>query len=203
MGLRSGPRILIWMLGGLLIVGAFQTIVTLRRGSHHSSANPATTGEPKGKPNAPVAAVPSLPLCPPAGLSSLESSQKTGDHSVTLTWNASAPSVNPAAKTVGYCLYRSKKKDVARKDPHCRFCERVNSRAIAGTGCVDDLVENGETYYYVVKAINAGKETSLFSNEATAKIPSEKGSGRSDADSYPLCRTPDSSESMPRPAKVN
>ena len=109
---------------------------------------------------------------------------------MTLTWNASAPSVSPAAKTVGYCLYRSKKHDVARKDPQCNFCEQVNSRAIAGTGCVDDLVENGETYYYVVKAINAGKETSLYSNEATARIPPKKGSARSDADSYPLCRTP-------------
>jgi hypothetical protein len=194
MGLRSGPRILIWMLGGLLIVGVSQTIVTLRRAGHHSGANLATTKDPKEKPSAPVAAVPSLPLCPPAGLPSLGSSQKIGDHSVTLTWNASAPSGNPAAKTVGYCLYRSKRKDVARKDPQCKFCERVNFRAIAGTGCVDNLVENGETYYYVVKAINAGNETSLYSNEATAKIPSKKGSISSDADFYPPCRTPNSPE---------
>jgi len=66
---------------------------------------------------------------------------------VTLSWNASAPSANSESKAVGYCLYRSKKQNAAKQTPTCRDCEQINSIAIAGTECVDDLVEDGAIYY--------------------------------------------------------
>lgn len=189
MKLRPHVRILIWALAALIIVGILQTVAAFRRVSRGSSENLQETEAPKGNATPPASARATLPLCPAAGLSSRQSSQKTGHHSVTVTWNASAPTVNPEGKTVGYCLYRSKKKDIAKKDPKCKFCEQVNARAINVTACVDDLVENGEKYYYIARAVNAKGEPSIFSNEAPAKIPVDRGSGRpAAADSYPLCR---------------
>jgi hypothetical protein len=103
----------------------------------------------------PAAAEPRLPLCPAAGLPMLQPSPLTGHHKVSLSWNASAPSGNSESKAVGCCLYRSQKENLAKqsfKKPNawCSDCERINSVAIAGTGCVDDLVEDGATYYYIV-----------------------------------------------------
>jgi hypothetical protein len=131
-----------------------------------------------------------FPACPPAGLPPLQSSlQKTGHHKVTLSWNASAPSGAFESKTVGYCLYRSKTPKAAKQNPTCGSCERINAKPIAGTGCVDDLVEDGADYYYVVTAINASGKISSSSNETPARIPpGEKPASSVPPASYPVCR---------------
>jgi hypothetical protein len=86
-------------------------------------------------------------------------------------------------------LYRSKKKDAAKQNPTCRDCEQINSIAIAGTGCVDDLVEDGAIYYYVVTAITTQGNPSSPSNAILIQIPASKESANPvSVGSDPLCR---------------
>jgi hypothetical protein len=176
-------RILVWALV-LITAGVFQTTGAVGQ----VSPNTQSAAAPKGDGTRSAASHPKPPLCPPAGLATLQPSpQITGHHNVTLSWNAS-PSGNAENQAVGYCIYRSKKRDAAKHNPTCNDCERVNLTAMAGTQCIDDLVEDGATYYYVVTAINArGKPTSP-SNETPAQIPPNKeSSSRPDA-SFPSCR---------------
>ena len=189
------PRILIWILV-LIILGVFQSITAIGQVSRGSSANLQSAEAPKGNGTLPAAVEPRLPACPAAGLPTLQSSpQLTGHHKVALSWNASAPAVNPESKAVGYCLYRSKKQHTAKQSPTCSDCEQINSIAVAGTSCVDDLVEDGATYYYVVTAINGKGKTSSSSNEIPAQIPHNKESANSvSMSSYPLCRGTTSSK---------
>jgi hypothetical protein len=121
----------------------------------------------------------------------LTPSSHTDHHKVTLSWNASVPSAAFESKAVGYCLYRSKTAKAAKQNPICGSCERINSNPIIGTGCVDDLVEDGAEYYYVVTAINASGKISASSNETPARIPRNKEALKSvAAGSYPSCREP-------------
>jgi hypothetical protein len=130
-----------------------------------------------------------LPSCPSAGLPILQASSQTGHHKVTLSWNASAPSPNPDSTAVGYCLYRSKTQHAAKQNPRCSDCEQINSTPIVGIGCVDDLVQDTATYYYVATAINAKGSISISSNETTAQIPPGKKAASSvPVGSYPSCR---------------
>lgn len=186
---RLHPRILAWVLM-LIIGGAFRSIAVIGQVNPDSSANTQSTETAKGKGTLPAAAELRLPACPAAGLPTLQPSpQITGHHNVTLRWNASASSVNLESKAVGYCLYRSKKQNAAKQNATCSDCQQINTIAIAGTGCVDDLVEDGATYYYVVTAINAKGRTSSSSNETPAQIVPNKGSVNSvSVGSYPLCR---------------
>jgi len=118
--------------------------------------------DPKEKKVAKATLSAAPPVCPAAGLAPLQPlPYKTGHHKVTLTWHASVPPTNPNLTAVGYCLYRSKKKNVARKSATCSDCERVTPTSIARTGCVDDLVEDGATYYYVATAIAPGGSSAL------------------------------------------
>ena len=182
------PRIVIWVLA-LAIVGALQLIVATGQVSPGSRANLPSAKTPAGNRTLPAATEPKLPLCPAAGLPTLQPSPRTGHHKVTLSWNASAPSVNSESKAVGYCLYRSKKKDAAKQNPTCRDCEQINSIAIAGTGCVDDLVEDGAIYYYVVTAITTQGNPSSPSNAILIQIPASKESANPvSVGSDPLCR---------------
>lgn len=137
---------------------------------------------------APVSGAPKLPSCPPAGTPMLRANDRTGHHKILLSWNASAPSTKPENNAVGYCLYRSKKKHAARKNPLCRDCEQVNSVPLSGAGCVDDLVQDDVTYYYVVTAIDQHGSLSSASNEIVASIPSRNKAGRSFVSSPPRCR---------------
>ena len=143
---------------------------------------------------APVAPVP--PVCPGAGIAPLTRSRPgTGDHRVILTWNASAPSSNPDSTAVGYCLYRSEKRKVAKKNPRCNDCEQINFTPVAGTTCVDDVVRDGATYYYVATAISRSGQLSSSSNEITVVIPGSKQSGASSCAASPhFCRGQASSE---------
>ncbi|HET6181060.1 MAG TPA: hypothetical protein VFE61_29345 [Candidatus Sulfotelmatobacter sp.] len=91
---------------------------------------------------------------------------------------------------MGYCLYRSNKMNLAKENATCSGCEQINPVAVPGTGCVDDLVQDGATYYYVVTAINAAGKRSSSSNEIPVVIPSTKQSAASTSTpTYPLCRT--------------
>jgi len=129
-------------------------------------------------------------VCPGAGVAPLKRSQPgTGDHTVILTWNASAPSINPDSTAVGYCLYRSKTPKVAKKKATCSDCEQINSIPLVGTACVDDVVADGSTYFYVATAISRSGQLSSSSNEITVVIPRSKQSARSPSSaSPPLCR---------------
>ena len=186
---RLYTRILICALV-LIILSVFQSIAAIGQVSRSSTANTQSAGTPKnGSPS--TAAESRLPACPPAAVPTLQlSPQTTGHHKVTLSWNASAPSGNSDSKAVGYCLYRSKKQNAAKQNATCSDCEQINSVALADTGCIDDLVEDGSTYYYVVTAINAKGKISSSSNEMLAQVPPNKKSGNSvSPGSYPFCRT--------------
>jgi hypothetical protein len=110
-------------------------------------------------------------------------------HKVVLSWNPSVSAGQPGNDPVGYCLYRSKQQILAKKLKDCKDCEQVTHQPIIGTGCVDNLVKDGQTYFYVAIAINPGERTSEFSNQTMAVIPPDKESlGK--PSSYPLCREP-------------
>jgi hypothetical protein len=129
------------------------------------------------------------PVCPPAGIAALQpGAPGTGDHKVTLTWNASTPSNNLDGAAVGYCLYRSKKKNVAKKNPICQDCEQVNRVPIPSTGCIDDLVADSAHYYYVVAAINSKGSLSSASNEIPVAIPQRQSVKPPKPSQLPLCR---------------
>ena len=138
---------------------------------------------------------PPLPPCPPAGLPILQpSAPHTGHHKVILTWNASAPSPHPEDNAVGYCLYRSPTKGAALKNATCGNCEQINLVPVVGTACVDDLVQDGATYFYVATAINTNKIRSASSNEILVPIPPSPKSSGASVPNYPLCRAPASTQ---------
>lgn len=153
------------------------------------NASPQAAQTPAAKQTITVPA-PQLPRCPSGGIPA--PSALAGHHKVTLSWTASLPSdAHPEDNAVGYCLYRSPKKHVAKKNARCSDCEQVNSVPVVGTACVDDLVADGATYYYVSTAINFRGTLSASSNEVPVSIPSSKQStGPASAVSYPLCRQP-------------
>jgi hypothetical protein len=93
---------------------------------------------------------------------------------------------------VGYCLYRSKKKNAVQKMPTCRKCQQINTVPVVGTSCLDDLVEDEATYYYAVTAVNAVGYASAPSNEAIAHISNKKQADSTAATPPvpPTCRTP-------------
>lgn len=133
-------------------------------------------------------------LCPEAGVPAPNRSSISGRHGVTLRWSASALSAHSKDNPVGYCLYRTKKRGLAKMamsipNAHCGGCEQVNRVPIAGTGCVDDLVEDNTTYYYVVTAITSAGLTSSSSDEAIAEVPRHKQVS-SVPSAYPSCSTP-------------
>lgn len=133
------------------------------------------------------------PVCPPAGLVPLQmGAPGTGDHKVTLTWNASATSSDPDSAAEGYCLYRSKIKHAAKKNPVCPECEQVNRVPLLPTvglqRCIDGVVADSTRYYYVVTAINAKSVLSAPSNEILVSIPSAHGIKPSQPTALPLCR---------------
>jgi hypothetical protein len=129
-------------------------------------------------------------MCPPAGSTPLQrSAPQTGDHTVILSWRAGRPAAHPEDEAIGYCLYRTTKKDAAKKNPICRDCEQVNSVPIVETHCIDDLVQNGIIYYYVVAAVGPRRQLSVSSNQTVAQIPkSPKKIGPALSVSYPSCR---------------
>lgn len=189
---RHGQRIAAGL--ALFIAATFQPILLACRTA--PTVNAKQQLPEISNPGRPSLATPisKLPVCPPAGIPILRPSPITGHHKVILKWNASIASADSKSKAVGYCLYRSKENDVARQalsnpNARCGGCEQINPVPISDTVCVDDLVEDSATYYYVVTAINASGNTSSSSQEALAQIPHTKQSASSGSgSSYPLCR---------------
>jgi hypothetical protein len=133
----------------------------------HSS--PAVSADP----TCPLLNAPMVSATPPAN----------GGHRVTLTWKASAPPDLKHSAAFGYCVYRG-----VPGDPNFGL---INTTPVRVTSCIDDLVANGGSYSYVVRAISAGGATSVTSNPAPVQIP-PTGSSKSpiSATSPPLCRAP-------------
>ena len=84
---------------------------------------------------------------------------QTSKHSVTLEWDASSGSI------IGYYVYRSSKPS----GPYAR----LNSASTPSTSYSDTTVANGQTYYYVVTAVNSSNIESTDSNTASASIPAD------------------------------
>lgn len=76
---------------------------------------------------------------------------------VTLTWGASTSSVS------GYNVYRS----TVSGGPYTK----INTVLEAATDYVDNTVQSGTTYFYVVTSVNSSGVESAYSNQATAGIP--------------------------------
>ena len=79
-------------------------------------------------------------------------------HTVGLAWTASTSTVN------GYNVYRG-------TTPSGPYPTKLNSSLVGSTQFTDNTVTSGETYYYVVTAVDSNNVESTFSNQATAIIP--------------------------------
>src|SRR5215471_10667372 len=78
--------------------------------------------------------------------------------SVGLTWNASTSTV------AGYNAYRGNQSG----GPYTR----LNSSLVATTAYTDSTVEAGQTYFYVVTAVNSSGVESVYSNQGQVTVPS-------------------------------
>jgi hypothetical protein len=122
--------------------------------------------------------------CPPFGSLPEPSALLTkGEHTVILSWTASAPAAAKHAGADGYCVYRG-------TEPTDRSLARINSVPFQGTSCTDDMVQTGKTYYYKVKAISAQKKTSDATDFVRAKILDRKPTTHPGV-LPPVCRGPD------------
>ena len=82
--------------------------------------------------------------------------QAANPHSVTLSWIASASSVE------GYNIYRATPPGVAT---------RLTVRLVPGTRYTDTTVEPGRTYTYYVTAVDFSAVESLPSDKITTTVP--------------------------------
>ena len=78
-------------------------------------------------------------------------------HSVTLSWQASSSMI------AGYNVYRGTNSG----GPY----SILNTALIQPTDYTDDAVAAGQTYYYVVTAVDTQDLESVHSNQATAVVP--------------------------------
>ena len=81
---------------------------------------------------------------------------QTAQHSVDLSWNPDASTVQ------GYYVYRGNQTG----GPYSKI-----STLLPATSYIDATVSAGQTYYYVVTALGSGSLESGYSNEAVAVIP--------------------------------
>lgn len=82
----------------------------------------------------------------------------SGKPYVTLSWSASTSSV------VGYNVYRG----TASGGP---YSIKLTTSPVAALTFTDTVVQAGQTYYYVVTAVNASGAESGYSNPASAVVP--------------------------------
>jgi len=78
-------------------------------------------------------------------------------HSVSLTWSASTSS-----NVTGYKIYRAS----TAGGPYTLVSTVGNT-----TSNTDTTVSSGQTYYYVVSAVDSNNVESSYSNQATAAVP--------------------------------
>jgi len=76
---------------------------------------------------------------------------------VNLSWTPSKSAV------AGYFVYSG----TQRGGPY----SKLNATPVCGNSYVDTTVRAGRTYFYVVKAVGVNGAESVFSNEASAKVP--------------------------------
>jgi hypothetical protein len=88
-----------------------------------------------------------------------EGCSATINHSVSLSWAAST-----SANVAGYNVYRG----TVSGGPYTA----VNTTLVSQTSFADSNVTAGQTYYYVVTAVDTSGNQSSFSNQALATIPS-------------------------------
>lgn len=81
-----------------------------------------------------------------------------GAHSVALSWDASVSS-----GVVGYFVYRGN----VSGGPYTR----LNLSADASLNFTDPSVTSGQTYFYVVTAVDGNNYESGLSSEVSAQIP--------------------------------
>lgn len=79
-------------------------------------------------------------------------------HIVNLSWAASTSTVT------GYNVYRSS----TSGGPYTK----LNSTSVPGTSFTDESVQAGQTYFYVTTAVNSSNQESVYSNQASAVVPS-------------------------------
>ena len=77
-------------------------------------------------------------------------------HTVTLTWTLST--------VAGYNVYRG----TVSGGPYTK----INTVLSTAAKYVDNTVKSGQTYYYVITAVNAAGVESAYSNQVTAVVPS-------------------------------
>jgi hypothetical protein len=80
----------------------------------------------------------------------------TVQHTVDLSWNASADAV-------GYNVYRG----TVSGGPY----SMINASLDGSSAYTDNTVVSGQTYYYVATAVDSGSQESGYSNETQAVIP--------------------------------
>jgi len=80
-------------------------------------------------------------------------------HSASLNWTASTSS-----NVIGYIVYRATQSG----GPYTK----LTTSPVAGTSYTDVTVQGGQTYYYVTTAVDSGGTESVYSNQATAVVPS-------------------------------
>jgi hypothetical protein len=93
----------------------------------------------------------------PASVSLTGTGTVAVQHSVDLAWSASSSVV------VGYKVYRGTQSG----GPYTV----LNSTLDASTAYTDSTVQSGQTYYYVVTAVDGSGNESAYSNQATAVVP--------------------------------
>jgi hypothetical protein len=109
-----------------------------------------------------TASVAGAVVCNPVVVQAIEDAALSGKcvpHSVTLNWTSS-----PSPNVTGYHVYRGAKSG----GPYTK----LTSSPVGATSFVDITVQAGQTYYYVTTAVDNGNIESVYSNQATAVIPS-------------------------------
>jgi hypothetical protein len=78
-------------------------------------------------------------------------------HSVDLTWDGSTSSV------IGYNVYRG--------TPSGGAYTKINTALEASTSYTDATVQSGQSYFYVVTAVDVNNDESVFSNKVSFTAP--------------------------------
>jgi hypothetical protein len=178
------PAILISV---VVVIGLATTTLSVCQVGQIATASIADAKPIKPEGSAKVKKPPKTEECATAGFLPMEASRPaTAHHTVILSWNAGASSLHAPA---GYCLYKSET-EIDIKNPKCSGCEPVNSVPLSTTSCVDDIVKDGVTYYYVVRAVDSTGSTSAWSNLASAPVPASDQVKPSSTAPPPLCRVP-------------
>jgi fibronectin type 3 domain-containing protein len=84
--------------------------------------------------------------------------QAPTSYSASLSWTASA-----SASVVGYNVYQG----TVSGGPYAK----LTSTPVSAVQYTDTTVQSGQTYFYVVTAVDSSNDESAFSNQAVAAIP--------------------------------